>query len=94
MTPVHLTAVGATTASINFALEAAGKRAIPYVGTLMWASDALTAANYYIDQYYSYLGVERFKVTYKWKYELDPLTDGGGIPQSKVFETKTVAIYE
>ena len=93
-TPIALTAAGVTTTSANKALTSLGLRTIPYVSGLVWASDVLSVGNHYINKYWQKRGIKRFKVTYKWKYQLDPLADGGGIPKSKVISTSVVAEYK
>ena len=93
-TPIALTAAGVTTTAVDKALKAAGARAIPYVGGIVWASDAMAVADHYINKYWRSKGIKRFKVTYKWRYQTDPLADGGGIPKPKVISTSSVAQYK
>lgn len=92
-TPIALTAAGVTTTSANKALTFLGLRTIPYVSGIVWASDALSVGNHYLNQYWQKRGIKRFKVTYKWKYKLDPLADGGGIPKPNVISTSVQAEY-
>lgn len=92
-TPIALTAAGVTTTAANKALKKLGLKALPVVGGIVWASDAVAVADHYINKYWSKKGIYRFKVTYTWKYQVDPLKDGGGIPKVKVLKTKVVAEY-
>ncbi|HAJ4038261.1 hypothetical protein DTX80_18030 [Bacilli bacterium] len=92
-TPIALTAAGVTTTGVNKLLTTLGTKSIPVVGGVVWASDAVSVAQHYINKSWKKKGIKRFKVTYKWKYQLDPLADGGGIPKAKVISTSTVAQY-
>ncbi|MCY8348134.1 hypothetical protein MOC74_22310 [Bacillus haynesii] len=93
-TPIALTAAGVTTTSVNKILTSLGARAIPGVGAIVWGSDALTVADYYLNKHWRNKGIKRFKVTYTYKYYIDTLKDGGGFPRKKVLKTVVKAEYK
>ncbi|WP_017470798.1 hypothetical protein [Amphibacillus jilinensis] len=93
-TPIALTAAGVGTTAVNKILKKLGAKAIPGVGEVVWLSDAVSVAQHYLNKHWRKKGIKRFKVTYKWKYQLNSLSDGGGIPRPKVISTKVVAQYK
>lgn len=86
--------VGAfSTSSLNAVLLKAGYSAIPYAGALMWTASALEVAEGAIYRYRVSKGVKGFYMTYTWKYERNPLSDGGGIPHKKVIKVTANPSY-
>lgn len=98
-TPIQLTAVGvaAALADKKQLKKMTGKlisRVVPYAGQAILISDLVSVLSHYNSKLLLKNGIVKFKVVIKYKYVLNSLKDGGGIPEQKIISKTVTRIYK